>query len=286
MRATARVPTISRKNLRPYCSKQHGRSRIYRMALSEDLLTMQPPRLKPLLRLLPLLLFFFLHSSATEPPPAIERKSYNIPLANLSVSSDDAGHFEKVKISYGRDRNYAAIGRYDDMYVIYRRNGRERHKHRESFELAFRISEFEAEHLEEVSESFVDALKQFEKNLQKQRWGKCAYFDAFFPRFLKGFYFLYCAARNNPKALPRIAYLPDSLWESSLSSPLTDQRIHIWRTRDDYLVRLRIATKELIYQLEKWNKKELRNKKRNPDVSYGKDLEEAYAIFIKMYFHR
>lgn len=218
--------------------------------------------------------------------PRVERESWDIPLANLSVSFDDEDHFEEVKISFGRKQNFAYIRRYDDSYVMYKRDGRERHLHPEASELAFRISDFEAEHLEEVCKSFVATLEQFEKNLQRERWGRCAYLDAFFPRFLRGFYYTYCAARNNPRGLPRVTYLPDSLWESSLSSPKTDERIHIWRTRDDYIIRLRIATKELIYQMEEWSKKELvPSKKRKPDVSYGRKFEEAYAIFVKMYFH-
>jgi uncharacterized glyoxalase superfamily protein PhnB len=221
-----------------------------------------------------------------EPPPALQRQEYDIPLARLSVSFDEeTNNFDKVKVSFGDEPHHAQITRLDDMYTKVTRDGRERSMYPESPDLAFMISTFEAEQLDQVCETLVESLKQFEANLQKEKWGKCVYFDAYFPKFLKGFYYLYCAARNAPSALPRWACIPDSLFDVSLTSTKSDERVNMWRTRDDYAVRLRIAARELIYQTGVWRKKELQNTKRDTMVSYGVDFEKAYSLFVKIYFN-
>jgi hypothetical protein len=40
----------------------------------------------------------------------------------------------------------------------------------------------------------------------------------------------------------------------------------------------------LTYQLETWQKKELENSKRNKEMSYGTDLEQAFTLFVRSYF--
>ena len=105
------------------------------------------------------------------------------------------------------------------------------------------------------------------------------------PRFLKRFYFLVCAARNSPHALPRIARIPDEEYDVSLNSPKSDRRVMMWQQEKDYIIKMRIISKELAFQLKKWQKKELDNSRRNLDVAYSAKAEEAYGLFVRMYFN-
>jgi hypothetical protein len=84
--------------------------------------------------------------------------------------------------------------------------------------------------------------------------------------------------------LPKSSCISDSLFDISLASLKSDSRIKTWRTQKDHIIKLRIMTKELIYQIKDWQKKELENKDRNKEISYGKKFEEAYTLFIKTYF--
>jgi hypothetical protein len=212
------------------------------------------------------------------------REEYHIPLAKLSVSFDEETHaFQKVRISYEGQDDYSTIARNDDQFVHVTRNGVEKHLYQEPWDQAFAISDFEARELDHVCKTFIETLKGFEGDLQKERWGRCLYLDAFMPRFLRGFYYLYCAARNNIEALPLSARVADSMYDVSLNSPVSDARLAAWRTGDN-IIKLRIITKELAYQLETWQKKELENPKRNKEISYGADLEEAFSLFVRTYF--
>jgi hypothetical protein len=85
--------------------------------------------------------------------------------------------------------------------------------------------------------------------------------------------------------MPKSASVPDSLYDVSLTSPKTDQRIQAWITQRDYLIKLRIIAKELIYQLKEWQKKELDNPSRNVELPAGKKVEQAFTLFMKIYFN-
>ncbi|MBD3321896.1 MAG: hypothetical protein GF350_12440 [Chitinivibrionales bacterium] len=224
-------------------------------------------------------------SFAADTPGLAERESWSIPLAKLSVSFEE-GTFrcEKVRIYYQGSPHYQVITSGSDYLLKKKRHGTEKTIYRESIERAFMLTDFEAEVLDEVVETFISTLEAFEKSLQRGRWARCLYLDGYFPRFLKGFYYLYNSARNSDEALPRVSLVPDSLYEISLSSEKTDKRIQSWRSDKERLIRLRIITKELIYQLERLQKKELDNKKRNRELSYGKEFEEVFALFIRNYF--
>jgi hypothetical protein len=147
------------------------------------------------------------------------------------------------------------------------------------------ISDFEADVLNRVCKTMIPTLETFERDLQHERWDKLLYLDSFFPRFLKGFYYLYCAARNSPYALPKSVCIPDSLYDISLTSPKSDERIRMWQTQNNQIIKLRIVSKELVYQIKEWQKQELDNQRRNPEVSSGKKFEEAFTLFVKLYFN-
>jgi hypothetical protein len=218
-----------------------------------------------------------------------KRTSYAIPLAKLSVSFNDQNHqFEKVRVSFGSSDDesyYILIAPGDDEEIKVTKDGRQKNVHREPPDKAYMVSDFEADILNKVCKTLIPTLETFEKDLQHERWDRLLYLDSFFPRFLKGFYYLYCAARNSPYALPRGICIPDSFYDISLTSPKSDERIQMWQTQSDQILKLRMISKELIYQIREWQKKEIDNPGRNKEVSYGKKFEEAYTLFVKLYFN-
>lgn len=220
-----------------------------------------------------------------------KRSSFTIPLARLSVSFDERTHvFEKVKVSPGGSDDNSSddcwiIAPITDFEIRTSRDGRQKFVHAEAPDKAYIISDFEAMVLNKVCKSFTSTLEIFEKDLQKKHWDRCLYLDAYFPRFLKGFYYLYCAARNSPYALPRSACIADSLFDISLTSTKSDERVKNWQQQTDHIIKLRIITKELMYQIKEWGKKEIDNPSRNVEVQAGKVFEEAFTLFIKVYFN-
>jgi hypothetical protein len=219
-----------------------------------------------------------------------KRSSFSLPLARLSISFSERTHvFEKVKVSFDIDKDpvdeYAFIEPITDYEIKETPDGRQKIIHMEQPDKAYIISDFESQILNKVCKSFINMLEIFEKDVHKEHWDRCLYLDAYFPRFLKGFYYLYCASRNSPYAMPKSACIPDSLYDISLTSPKSDKRIASWKLKPDYVIKLRIISKELIFQLKDWQKKELDNPSRNVEVPAGKKVETAFALFIKIYFN-
>jgi hypothetical protein len=129
-------------------------------------------------------------------------------------------------------------------------------------------------------------LTLFERDLKSNQLDKCLYLDSFFPRFMKGFYYLNCAAINSISALPPQASIPDDWYEVSLRSKLSEKRIETWLSKKDYVIKLRIAARELIFQLKNWQKKELRQYKKHPQVEFNQELKDTYCLFVKLYFNK
>ncbi|MBD3344645.1 MAG: hypothetical protein GF401_06250 [Chitinivibrionales bacterium] len=236
--------------------------------------------------ILAVILFGFIPQSFSQKQPELAQRSpYSIPLAKLSVSfEENTSVCEKVKVYYEGSEDYQVITAVNDYSMKVHRRGTEKTIYREHIARAFMLTDFEAEVLGDVVKTFISTLETFEKNLQKQRWGRCLYLDGYFPRFLEGFYYLYTSARNSSEALPEISLVPDSLYEVSLASVKSDKRINAWKSDKEQIIRLRIITKELIFQLKRLQKKELANRKRNPEISYGGEFEEVFALFIRNYF--
>jgi hypothetical protein len=219
-----------------------------------------------------------------------KRTPFGIPLAKLSVSfNDETNQFEKVKVSFGSSDDdesyYALIMPIADYEVKVTRDGRQKIIHNELPDKAYMISDFEADILNRVCKTFIPTLEILERDLQHERWDRLLYLDSFFPRFLKGFYYLYCAARNSPYALPKGICVPDSFYDISLTSLKSDERIKRWQTQENQIIKLRIISKELAYQIKEWQKQELENSGRNQEVSSGKKFEEAFTLFVRLYFN-
>jgi hypothetical protein len=210
------------------------------------------------------------------------RTSYTIPLARLSVSLDEASKsVERVRISYDGSDDYINIGPVNDEYVEMTRKGRTTRVYQESPDRAYTITEFEGEHLYKVTDGLVQTLVEFETDLQKEHWDKIRYLDGYLPRFLRGYYFLCDAMVCHQDGLPRVARVPENAFDVSLVSPKTDERVQQWRTTPDHIIKLRIATKELVYQLQAWEKVA----KRDSSQFFGSEAKKAFSLFIRIYFN-
>jgi hypothetical protein len=213
------------------------------------------------------------------------REEFSLELPKMSISIDDeTREFDGVRVTLPPDyRDQVFIGTYDDMYIKNTSRGREKTLYRELPEKASFLSKFEAKNIITVNEHFISALEDFEKLLQKSNWGRCLYFDAYFPHFLCGYYSLIGAARNTESALPLGARIPEDEFDVSLNSPKSDARINRWRSSQDTIIKLRIISKELVKQLNHWNKN-LDKKKGDIDVATPREFEDAYLGFVRVYF--
>jgi hypothetical protein len=209
-----------------------------------------------------------------------QRIPYQIPLYKLSVINDNTG----IRISRPGSDDYAVVTTLNDMEVKSGRTKIDKITYRESPDKAYFLNDFETRQLQLVSKSFIVTLETFEKNLQYQRWGNCLYLDAFLPKFIRGYYLLIGAARNNIVHYRKSTRLFEDKFDVSLNSPRSDERIALWRSSSEGVIKLRIATKELIYQLKLWEKNELENSHRNPEIPLSAKCEEALDLFVRIYF--
>lgn len=221
-----------------------------------------------------------------QPIKKIPRDPFEIQLANLSTSFDQQNReCEKVRITYKDSKDQVIITALDDINLKVTRNGTEKIVYRENINNAYEISAFEVKHLNLVSKSLLITLEQFEKDLQNNRWGKCLFLDSYFPRFLKGYYNLFCLSMNATDALPESANVPDSLFDISLNSDKSDIRLYKWQSTRDYVVKLRIATKELIYQIKLWQQDISRKEKSDARISVNKEFTSSLGLFVSIYFN-
>jgi len=231
-------------------------------------------------RCLWLLWILCISSTIKASPPEIERIPFSVPLLKLSLMHDNTS----VRVSRQNDDDYAIISLIDDQFIKNNRDNVVKTVFKEYKHQAHFMSDFEAKYLLLASRSFEQTLDEFEHQLQQEQWGQCAYLDGFLPRFIYNYYYLLAIVRNTNDKYTHQTKLFQNSFEVSLSSPLTDNRIAEWQSDDDRLMKLRIATKELAHQLRIWEKRELSNKNRNPEVSLNTKVEEALDLFVRIYF--
>ena len=220
--------------------------------------------------------------------PIEKREPFPVPLAHLFVRIDRrTNRFEEVFISFpGNEREGWGIAEFDDRYIKFTLRRQVDHIHREYPRLEYQLSPFEAKRLDKVCNSFIRTLVLFERNLQRKNWGRLLYLDGYLPQFFNGLFYLVMAARCSCDSLPGFTRIPESLYENNFTSPKSDKRIQAWRSKPDHVMKMRIVTKELIYQIKKWQKVELNNPKRKPYASRDHKFREVYGLFIRMYFNR
>ena len=147
------------------------------------------------------------------------------------------------------------------------------------------LSPFEATVLNRVCSSFKEQLLQFEKDLKNMDWAKCRYLDVNFPLFLRNFYYLCSAARNSYTVLPKITCISDTLFDPSPVSAKNERRIDYWIKNPEHRMKLRIAAKELSYQIDQWQRVELGNPKRDVLRDDSGKFGEALKLFVILYFN-
>ena len=76
----------------------------------------------------------------------------------------------------------------------------------------------------------------------------------------KGYYHLFCLTWNTTDVLPESVNVADSLYDISLNSDKSDMRLYKWKTTNDYIVKLRIATKSLFIRSDYGSRKSPRRK--------------------------
>jgi hypothetical protein len=214
-----------------------------------------------------------------------KRTPYDVKLARLSLSFEEhSERIEQVRISFDGSSDYALVCPANDEFIKMDREGREKTVYREALETAWLISDFERDQLVMVTRGLIEALTQFEHDLQRQRFDKCLYLDGYLPRFLRGYYYLCEAIRNNQDALPRVARVPESAFDVSLNSPKSDERIGAWNSSPENSIKLRIVTKEFIHELKLWEKKFAKNND-GQDILFNNELKKIYSLFIRIYFN-
>jgi hypothetical protein len=214
-----------------------------------------------------------------------KRKPFNIPLPHMTYMYDSAKTSFEIFVAYEGSREGWGIGSGNDRYVKDTRKLRMDHTYRELPSQAMFISTFEAGVLADVCNRFSETLLMFEKDLKSKRWEKCLFLDAYLPNFLRRFSILMCAGLANRDALPLVTRIDDTLFECSEKSFKSDKRINIWRADSSHYMKLRIASKELAYQLNRWRTNVLLNTERDLWDNKSDDLISMYELFVRLYFN-
>jgi hypothetical protein len=210
------------------------------------------------------------------------REAFKVPLAKLNIAFDNTRKkYNQVKIYFDDSGEYTVIAPGDDMLV--KKNG-EAVVHKELPQVTYFLSDFEAKALDRVCRTLVATLEEYENIVKNKNWGRALYLDSYFPRFLRSFHTLICAAKDSPEALPQAALVREGDYDVSQNSPKSDARINMWQTDKDRIMKLRISTRELIVQTKAWQSGELNNAKRNPELSYSGEFDRAFTSFVRNYF--
>lgn len=213
-----------------------------------------------------------------------KRKPFPVPLAIVVPFFDSqTGRLDEVFVTYGNQNEGWTISKLQDRYIKDTRRKSREHIHREYPHMANFLTDFEVEVLNKVCDTFIRTLAVLERDLERKRWDKCLYLDGHMTLFLKGFYYLFTAARRSKGALPASTRLPKSLPNDTLKA---DMRIQTWRSNPDQVIKLRISIKELVFQIQQWQKKELDNPKRDLWDDHSLKFAQSYELFIKLYFNK
>ncbi|MBN2036955.1 MAG: hypothetical protein JW768_09465 [Chitinispirillaceae bacterium] len=215
----------------------------------------------------------------------LPREKFKLELPKITVSVDYiTKDFNGTRLTFSNSNDQVFIGTINDMYIKNSSRGSDKTLYSESPEKASFLTKFEIKYITKVNKEFIKTLDLFDKLLQKKEWAKCRYLDGYFPNFLNGYYYFIGAARSSSCALPRAARIPEQAYDVSLSSPKTDWRINHWQFNPEHIIKLRISAKELSYQLGVWQKL-LEKRKNNEDIVTPKEMEEAFIIFVRLYFN-
>lgn len=213
------------------------------------------------------------------------RKAFSVPLAMLAYSPTQKDAAEKVIIWYDKADESWEVSATEVRHIIEKGMQTEEETFRSPAGQEFLINSVEAQVISRVCKTLIKTLDGLDGDLKNNRWDKCRFLDSYLASFCVGFYHLMTIVKCSSRALPEITCPPDSLYDRSLESPKSDARVAKWRRSTDYIVKLRIATQELMYQIKSWQKKELDNPKRDVWKDQSGDFVQAYEFFIRLYFN-
>ena len=215
------------------------------------------------------------------------REEFTTPILRLAIKNDRENEGSKVVYIYSDDyEQYSIIGFINDIEVVNKKGAIYKTLYTESSSTSYTLSKFERKNLKDVISSLEKTLKVLNSNLDKKNFDRCRYLDGYFPKFLKGFYKLSSLTFASSTALPEVANIDESLYDVSLSSPKTDKRIADWQRDKEYIVKLRISIRELLFQIKKWEKNLVLDPHiKNAAIGYSKEFNMAYELFVKMYFN-
>jgi hypothetical protein len=211
-------------------------------------------------------------------------RSFHVPLAIITTTFEGKNLVEAFVTYEGLHEGWA-LSITDDRYVKDTRSERIDHTFREIPSQTPYLSPFEAKIVDGVCESFLKTLKIFERDLQYKRWGRTLYLDLYFPHFFTGYYYLLGAARASYSVVPAISCVADSLVDFNFQSIKSQKRVNYWASHEEHVVRLRIAAKELQYQIELWRKNELSNSERDAWKDFSGPCMKSYELCLKLYFN-
>lgn len=231
-----------------------------------------------------LVLFLLFTHTAADEISQYKEKSFSVPIALLTPVFEGP-NLSEVFITYEGLNEGWGISEGDDRYVKDTRRERVDHIYRELRTQVAYFSPFEAEIINKVCISFQKSLEIFEDDLKGNKWSRVLYHDRYLPGFFKGFYYLISAARVSYTIVPKSSCVPDTLLDLNFESQKSRKRVSGWMSDNEHKVKLRIAVKELVYELEQWRKRDLDNPDRDAWIDSSKKLMDAYNFFLQLYFN-
>jgi hypothetical protein len=213
------------------------------------------------------------------------RSPYTIALSNVAYSAARDTVPEKVCIWFDRADEWWEVSPRFERHVREKDMNTDEEIYQKPSTQMFVFSTVEATIISKVCKSLVKTLDGFDHDLKNGRWDRCLFLDSYLASFFHEFFYLYTICRASPKSLPPVARIADSLYDRSPESPKSDKRIMQWRQTADHIIKLRIATKELIYQIKQWQKKELDQPEKTSWEDDAADFVQAYELFLRLYFN-
>jgi hypothetical protein len=213
------------------------------------------------------------------------RSPFTIPLTNISYTTAHDTVPEMVSIWFDKVDEWWEVSPHYQKYVKEKDMNSKEEVYRKPVTQEFVLSPIEARIISRICKTLVKTLDGFDHDLKNNRWDRCLYLDSFLASFFHEFYHLYTMCRSSLRSLPSVTSVADSLYDRSPESPKSDKRIMQWRQTIDHVIKLRIATKELIYQIKLWQEKELEKPDNASWEDQSANFVQAYELFIRLYFN-
>jgi hypothetical protein len=222
---------------------------------------------------------------AAQAAAVMPRTPYTIPLSNVAYTAAHDTAPDVVCIWFDKADEWWEVSHHFERHVKEKNMNTEEEIYQKPVTQMYVFSTVEATLISKVCKTLIKTLEGFDHDLKNNRWDRCLFLDSYLASFFHEFFFLYTICRGSPKSLPSVARIADSLYDRSPESPKSDKRITQWRQTADHIIKLRIATKELIYQIKQWQKKELEEPEKTSWEDEAADFVQAYELFLRLYFN-